>query len=439
MNMKVVVSGVAALALVLGGYAYREPLTNAVTGLIKGKPQSASGAAQPKAAANSESGSGNSGRKGRRGGGAVSVAVGTVETRSMPQMLNSIGSVQAFATVGVKTRVDGQLYQSFFQEGQAVKKGQKLFRIDPRPFEVALRQAQANLARDRAQYDKTTADLARYQELVNMGYASRQKFEEVRASNAASRAVIAADEAAVDQARLQLEYTTIYSPITGRTGNLLVSVGNLVRANDQTPLVTITQTRPIYVSFSVPERYLLPLKALMAEKEVPVEAMLTSEGAKPEKGKLSFVNNVVDVATGTIQLKATFSNDDETLTPGAFVNLMLVIRERPNAIVIPTPALQAGQSGSFVWVVRDNETVEVRPVTVDETTQSYTVISAGLQSGEKVVTDGQLNLTPGARVRARGPGGEDAQSSAGGGASAASTEEDAPKKKRKKKSEGNGT
>ncbi len=434
MKMKIVLPGLAVLGLVLAAYAYREPLTNAASGLFKGK-QATQTAANNGGNANAQS---RGGRKGRRGGGggAVSVSVATVESRPTPQMLTVIGSVQPIATVGVKARVDGQLHQSFFEEGQVVRKGQKLFRIDPRPFEVTLRQAEANLARDRAQFEKTKLDLARYQELVNMGYASRQKYEDVKASNAALGAVLAAGQAAVDQARLQLNYTNIVAPITGRTGGLLVSVGNLVRANDPSPLITITQIKPIYVTFSVPERYLLQLKSLMAEKPVPVEATLTNDGAVKQMGKLTFVNNAVDVATGTIQLKATFANDDETLTPGAFVNLSMVIRERPNAIVVPTAALQIGQKGSFVWVAREDNTVEVRSITVEETTQSYSVISAGLKVGEKVVTDGQLNLVPGGRIRARG-----AEQEGAGGNAAAAPAEGEPKKKRGKKqaAEGNGS
>lgn len=407
MNTKVVVTGLAALALVVGTYAYREPLTSAVTGLFKGKTETAArrSASAPATASSgpASSSTASGGRKGRRGsaGGAVTVSVAKAEVRSVPQLLNAIGSVQPIATVGVKTRVDGQLQQSFFQEGQMVKKGQRLFRIDPRPFEVTLRQTQANLARDKAQFEKTKSELARYEELVSMGYASRQKYEDVRASNAAAMAVIAASEAAVDQARLQLDFTTITAPIDGRTGNLLVSVGNQVRANDQTPLVTITQIKPIYVSFSVPERFLLPLKALMAQQTVPVEAMLTGEVAAKQSGKLTFVNNVVDVATGTIQLKAIFPNEDESLTPGAFVNLSLVIRDRPDAIVVPTGAMQIGQSGTFVWVAREDNTAEVRPVKVDETTQFFTVISSGLKAGETVITDGQINLVPNGRIRIR--------------------------------------
>lgn len=435
MNVKIVVSGLAALGFLLGGFAYRDTITQSVTGLFKGKETAT---AQPAAQQPTVGNGGRAGRKGRRGGGAVAVSVATVEQRSAPQLLNAIGVAQAVATVSLKARVDGQLYQSFFEEGQVVKKGQRLFRIDPRPFEVSLRQAEANLARDRAQFDKTKADLSRYQELVNMGYASQQKFEEVKASNAASGAVLAADAAAVDQAKLQLEYTTIKAPIDGRTGNMLVSVGNLVKANDSNPLVTITQLKPIYVSFSVPERYLPQVKALMAARQVPVDAKVGGEIAHTEQGILSFINNTVDAATGTIQLKATFPNTDEALIPGAFVNLSLTIRDRPAAIIVPTSAMQIGQKGSFVWIARDDDTVEVRPVTLEETNQVFSVISAGLKPGEKVVTDGQLNLVPGSRIRPRDTTGSNESAEVPAATPAASGENGAEKRK-KKRPEGGGS
>jgi multidrug efflux system membrane fusion protein len=438
MNAKVVTAGVAALGLVLGAYAYREPLTSSITGLFKGKPETAAVAPRD-----------NSGtpaaRKGRRGSGgaAVSVTVATVEMRPTAQLLTAIGTAQALATVGVKARVDGQLNQAFFEEGQVVKKGQTLFQIDPRPFQVELRQAEANLARDRALFEKTKAELARYKELVDMGYASQQKYEDVKATNAASRAVLAADAAAVDQAKLQLEYTSIKAPIDGRTGSLLVSVGNLVKANDTNPLVVLTQLKPIYVTFSVPEQYLLQLKALMATRQVQVDATIGGDSVAKHRGTLTFINNAVDAATGTIQLKATFPNDDDALTPGAFVNLSLTIRERPEAILVPTGALQVGQNGSFVWVVGEDNKVAVRPITVEETTQSYSVISAGLKPGETVVTDGQLNLVPGASVRARGAdgggdSGEGARAPETAATSAAAAGNSGKKRKKKKRSEGDG-
>jgi multidrug efflux system membrane fusion protein len=420
MNVKLIVSGAVTLGLVLAGYTYRDPIVKTVTGLFKGKDQAQS--------ASSRSGGARKGRKGRSGGGTVSVSLATVEQRPAPLQLHAIGSVQALATVAIKARVDGQLIEAFFAEGDRVKKGQKLFRIDPRPFNVSLRQAEANLARDRAQFVKTKTDLARYGELVSMGYASQQKYEEVKAANAAAGAVLAADQAAVDQAKLQLEYTTIIAPIDGRTGNLLISVGNLVKANDANPLVTLTQLRPVYVSFSVPEQHLQTLRALITNQKVPVEARLSGENSMTHNGTLNFINNMVDVGTGTIQLKAIFPNPDESLTPGAFVNLSLTLKERPDAIVVPSAAIQVGQKGHFVFVAKENNTVEMRPVTITDTYVTYTVIAAGLKAGEKVVIDGQLNLVPGSRIRER---------SAGGNATAAADGEQ-PKKKKCKKPESAG-
>ncbi len=427
MNTKIVVSGVAALALLLGVYAYHAPITRTVTGLFKGKQQTAT------------NGSGSSSRR-KRGSSTVPVTVALVEQRSAPQELLAIGTVQPVATVSIKARVDGQIDKAFFEEGQPVTKGQKLFRIDPRPFEVALRQAQANLARDRAQAGMAKSDLARYSELLKKGYASQQKYEAVKASDAALAATIRADEAAVEAARLQLDYTTIYAPINGRTGNLLVSVGNLVKANDANPLVTITQMKPIYVAFSVPERHLAEIRGLMAGKPVEVEAHFPSDTHHVHKGTLSFVNNAVDVTTGTIQLKATFPNEQETLTPGAFVNVALTIKERPDAIVIPTPALQAGQKGNFVFVAKDNNTVEMRPVTVEDSNETFTVVASGLKVGEKVVTDGQLQLVPGSHIRPRGTGdnGSNGSVAAPAATGTASASEGAGKR-RKRDAQGGGT
>lgn len=392
MKTKIVVAGAGALALVLGVYAYHQPIVKTVTGLF--------GGTQETAANQSAGNSGSRGRRGR-GGGAVPVTLAVVAQRPAPEKLLAIGTVQPVATVSVKARVDGQLDKAFFEEGQRVSKGQKLFRIDPRPFEVALRQAEANLARDRAQLEKTKADFARYRQLLAKGYTSQQQYESVKAGNAAQEAIVRADQAAVEAARLQLDYTTIYAPIDGRTGNLLVSVGNLIKANDSNPLVTITQMKPIYVAFSVPEKYLSDIRTLMAGKAVTVEARLAGDSSHVHDGTLNFINNVVDVATGTIQLKATFPNTDEALTPGAFVNVELTIKERPDAIVIPTPALQVGQKGNFVFVARSDNTVEMRLVTVDSSDENITVVKSGLKPGEKVVTDGQLQLIPGSKIRPR--------------------------------------
>lgn len=421
MNVKFVASGAIALGLVMTGYAYREQITNSVSGLFTGK--------QPEQARSAGNSGGAGRRRGRRGGVNVPVTLATVENRNMPLQLTAIGTVEAMATVAIKARVDGQLIEAFFEEGQRVKQGQKLFRIDPRPFETTLRQAQANLARDRAQAQKARGDLERYKSLAGKGFASRQKFEEATAASAAMASVVIASQAAVDQAKLQLGFTTITSPIEGRTGSLLVSVGNLVKANDTQPLVSITQIRPINVVFSVPEKHRLTLRRLMATKQVAVEAVLDDDTAQPQQGVLAFVNNTVDAGTGTIQLKARFPNENEVLSPGAFVNVALTLKERPNAITIPTPALQVGQNGTFVFVADENNKVEMRPITVANSTSTFTVVSSGLKAGEKVVTDGQLQLVPGASIRPRSAQAENADPPAAG----TSTASGSGKKKRKKR------
>ncbi len=410
MNVKILASGMIALGLVIAGFTYREPVTNSVAGLFaEKKPEQANSGSDRRR---------GGGRRGRRGDGNVSVTLASVESRDMPLQLTAIGTVQAMATVAIKARVDGQLIEAFFEEGQRVKKGQKLFRIDPRPFQVTLRQAEANLARDRAQHAKTKHDLARYNKLMALGHASRQKYEEVSTASAAMASVVIAGQAAVDQARLQLGFTTITAPIDGRTGSLLVSVGNLVKANDTQPLVNITQIRPINVVFSVPERHMLPLRRLMAKKQVAVEAILDEDAPLRQKGVLTFINNMVDAGTGTIQLKARFPNENEVLSPGAFVNVTLNLRERPNAIVIPTSALQVGQNGPFVFIAKKNNKVEMRPIAVAESASKYTVVTSGLKTGEKVVTDGQLQLVPGASIRPRKPQ-DDNESAAAPGATGA--------------------
>jgi multidrug efflux system membrane fusion protein len=429
MNVKFVTSGVIVLGLVIAGYAYREQISDSVAGLFgEKKPE------QAQSAGNSGGGGQRGGRRGRRGGGGVSVTLATVESRNMPLQLTAIGTVEAVATVAIKARVDGQLIEAFFEEGQRVQKGQKLFRIDPRPFETTLRQAQANLARDRAQAQKAKGDLERYKSLAGKGFASRQKFEEASAANAAMASVVIAGQAAVDQAKLQLGFTTITSPIDGRTGSLLVSVGNLVKANDTQPLVSITQIRPINVVFSVPERHRLTLRRLMASKQVAVEAVPDDDTAQSQQGVLTFVNNTVDAGTGTIQLKARFPNENEVLSPGAFVNIALTLKERPEAITIPTPALQVGQNGAFVFVANKNNKVELRRITVADSSTKFTVVASGLKAGEKVVTDGQLQLVPGASIRPRKAEADNASAAEPG----ASTANGGGKKKRKKRSRDGG-
>lgn len=344
-------------------------------------------------------------RVGRRGNsGPVAVTAGAARRQSTPRLLATIGTIQAFATVNVKSRVDGQLFEAHFTEGQTVRKGDLLFRIDPRPFEVQLRQAQASLARDRAQMEKARGDQTRYASLVGKGFASQQKYEEARAAYAAIRETLRAGEAAIEAAKLQLAYTEIRSPIDGRTGSLLVNTGNLVKANDSGALVVITQVKPVHVVFSVPEAYLPGLKRLMAAGPVAVGVRVPGDKAPEKQGRLVFINNAVDTATGTIQLKAVFPNEDDGLTPGEFVNVAVTLEQRPEAVVVPSQAVQDGQRGAFVFVIRENSTVDLRTVTVDDSANGFTVVTKGLEPGEKIVLDGYLQLRPNARVVIKTPG-----------------------------------
>lgn len=338
---------------------------------------------------------------------AAPVITATVTTKSVPVLIQTIGTVQSRSTVAVKSRVDGQLMEAGFAEGQPVRKGDLLFRIDPRPFEAQLRQAEANLARDQAQLEKARADLARYEELTNKGYASQQKYEEARAILATAGAAIRADLAAIEIAKLQLGYTVIHSPIDGRTGNLLVDAGNLVKGNDSQILVVINETNPIHVSFSVPEKDLPAIKRYSAEGQLTIEATVPHDTAPPLRGKLFFINNAVDTASGTIQLKANFDNDDERLTPGQFVNVSVRLATLENALVVPERAIQTGQKGSFVFVMNEEKkTVQPRLVETGPLADGIAVVTNGLKLGETVVTDGQLRLFPGARVAPRAAGTE---------------------------------
>jgi multidrug efflux system membrane fusion protein len=319
-----------------------------------------------------------------------------------PVTLTAIGAVQSVSTVSIRAQIDGQIRQVHFTEGQRVKKGDLLFTIDPRPFQAALRAAEAALARNRALLLKAQSDLRRYQELSAREFASKQKFEEARANAAALEASIKGDEAQVDIARLRLEYTQIRSPIDGRAGSVLVTAGNLVKANDAT-LVVVNQTRPIYAAFSVPESRLDDIRRYQAAGPLTVR-ILAPEGSAPvPAGRLTFINNAVDQTTGTIQLKATFPNPDDRLTPGQFVNVELLLTTLRQAVVVPTNAIQVGQREGvtfrYVFVVKADRTVQLRRVVPGVNFGDHTVLTSGLNTGERVVTVGQLRLRPGARVR----------------------------------------
>jgi multidrug efflux system membrane fusion protein len=327
----------------------------------------------------------------------VPVVAENADRKNVPLQVKAIGNVEAYNTVTIKSQVNGEISEVYFREGQDVKKGKMLFRIDPRPFESVLRQAESTLARDRAQARNAEEESKRYATLAGKGFVSVQEYDRARTNADALDAVVKADEAAVENARLQLEYTAIMSPIDGRTGAIAIQKGNVVKANDL-PLVTINQITPVYVTFSVPEQDLANIKRFQASGDLHVEARVSDNGSRTVAGKLTFIDNKVNTQTGTILLKATFPNRDHALWPGQFVDVLLTLTTERNRTVVPTPAVQTGQEGQFVYVVKDDKSVEMRPVTVARTVDRWAVIEKGVQPGEMVVTDGQLRLVPGARV-----------------------------------------
>ena len=334
---------------------------------------------------------------------AVPVVVAEASQKTVPVQVRTIGSVEPYATVSVKARVGGELQKVNFREGQDVNKGDLLFVIDPRTWEAALKEAQARLARDKALANKARADARRYAELVQKEFVSREQHEQAQATAEALQATVDADEKAVESARLQVSYCFIHAPLTGRTGNLLADQGNLIKADADKAMVVINQVQPIYVSFSVPEQYLPDIKKYMAAGKIKVEAIITNDEKQPAEGILTFINNTVDIATGTILLKATFDNRDKSLWPGQFVNTVMTLTTEPNMVVVPSQAIQTGQSGQFVFVINPDLTAQTRPVVVGRSMDGEVVVKQGVKAGEIVVTDGQLRLVPGAKVEIKNP------------------------------------
>lgn len=327
----------------------------------------------------------------------VPVAAATVTLRDIPLQLRTIGNVETINAVSIKALVGGEVTGVFFKEGQDVKKGDLLFQIDPRPYEAALKQAEATLARDLAQAKNAEEQAKRYEILVQKDYVSRDQYDQLRANADALAAAVDADKANVENSRLQLAYCTIRSPINGRVGSVLINKGSVVKANDLV-MLTINQMAPIYVSFSVPEQSLSDIKKYTASGKLKVDAVIPGDEQRPARGVLTFINNAVDAATGTIQLKGTFENSDRRLWPGQFVNVVLTLTTQRNAVVMPSAALQAGQQGQYVFVIKPDLTVESRPVVITRTFNDLAVVAQGVAEGEKVVTDGQLQLVPGTKV-----------------------------------------
>jgi multidrug efflux system membrane fusion protein len=290
-----------------------------------------------------------------------------------------------------------------FTEGQEVKAGDPLFEIDPRPFQAALQQAAANKQKDEAQLVSAQADLQRYTELVGHGYQTRQIYDQQKAQVAQLQASIKADQAQIDAARLNLQYADIRSPIAGRTGARLVDIGNLVRATDNTGLVTITQLRPIFVTFTLPQDQLGRVRDSTKAGDVEVQAFSENDRERIASGKLTLIDNSIDAATGTIRLKATFANADEALWPGAFVNVRVVVGVKRNAVTVPARAIQQGPKGPYLFVVKPDKTVEMREVQIVQIDQGVAALEKGLAAGETIVLDGQYRLEPGSKVRFEAP------------------------------------
>jgi multidrug efflux system membrane fusion protein len=331
----------------------------------------------------------------------VSVSVARVERRSMPYEIDATGTVEPARTVAVTSQVAGMLQRVRFAEGEDVAVGQVLFQIDPRPFAAALQQAQANLSRDLAQAENATRDAARYRALAQQKFVTDEDYQQRQATADALNATLQADSAALTEARLNLEYATIRAPLAGRTGSLLVHEGNQVHPTDGAPLVTINQLRPILVRFAVPARQLPELQR-RSDRPLRVLARTTQDSTPQIEGELSFVDNHVDSSTGTVLLKGRFPNQDGRLWPGEFVGVTLVLGVQADALVIPEQAILTAQQGTFVFVVDPDGTAKQRPVTVERTVDSLAVIADGLEPGSLVVTDGQLRLTPEAKVDIRG-------------------------------------
>ena len=346
-------------------------------------------------------------RGGGRGGGAavaVPVTVAQVVQKSMPIEITVIGAAEPYSSVSIRSQITGQMTAVNFTEGDDVKAGQVLFALDRRPLEAALEQAKANLDRDIAQAANAEAQFKRFQELADRGIATKEQVDTARTSMTALNATVNADRAALENAQVQLQYATITATISGRTGALQVHEGNLVRANDQTPLVVINQIAPISVTFAIPEARLPELKRYMARGALRVTATPPKDEAPPAVGRISFVDNQVDQTTGTIKLKGTFPNDDRRLWPGQFLNVTVTLTNETTAIVVPTAAVQTGQQGQYVFVVKDDRTVEMRSVVVSRTSAAETVLANGVKPGETVVTDGHLRLVPGSLISVKGAG-----------------------------------
>lgn len=326
--------------------------------------------------------------------------VGKVIQKTMPVEVTAVGNVEAMSTISIRAQVPGDVQAVHFKEGDFVTKGQLLLTIDPRPYQAALAQAQAALARDKATAVYNRAMAQRYKTLFEQGVVPAQQVDSFVSAADASDAVLNSDEAAIKTAELNLEYCTIVSPLDGRTGTIMVKAGNLVKVAD-VPIVVINQVNPIYVNFTVPQQYWPDIKEHVDRGALHVKVTIPQDPGSPVDGTLTFVDNIVDSTTGTIHLRGTFENAQNRLWPGLYVNVLLTLSEQPNATVVPAQSIVTTQQGSYVYVVRANNTVEQRTVVPTRTINADTVVEKGLQPGETIVTDGQVNLVPNAKIEVK--------------------------------------
>ncbi len=334
-----------------------------------------------------------------KGPAPAAVAVAAALQQSIPVRLQAIGNVEAYASVAVKSRVDGQILEVQFREGQEVRKGEILFRIDPRPFEAAQRQAEAQAARDIASRDQAASQSMRYQELLDKNFVSKEAYAQYRTNAQTADATARASQAVLENAKLNLEYTVIRSPIDGYVGRALLAAGNMVKANDTLSLVVINQVKPVYVSFAIPEQKLADVRELMRKGPLTVDVAAPGSDKPLAEGRIAFLDNAVDQTTGTIKVRAIFDNRDAALWPGQFYTVRVKLYDQDNAILVPSRAVQTGPGGQFVYVVKPDMTVEIRKVVVERSEGETAVLSGGtVAKGDPVVVRGALRLAPGAKV-----------------------------------------
>lgn len=331
------------------------------------------------------------------------VTVATATEKAVPVQIRAIGNVEALKTISVRSQITGRITKVHFKEGQDVRRDDLLLELDRRPLEAALKQAEANLARDAAQMKNAEVEARRYAQLIEKGYVSREQHDQKQTAWQAMQATVQADKAVVENCRVQLNYSYIHSPINGRTGALKIHEGNEIKANDA-EVAVINQIQPVNIVFSIPEKDLPELKKHMIKGQLPIEASIPGQG-DIERGTLSFIDNTINPATGTINLKGVFANRDRRLWPGQFVNVVLTLAINNNAIVVPSQAVETGQNGKYVFVIKPDRKAELRPVKTGAAVRDETVIAQGLAKGESVVTEGQLRLISGTRVVIKDPKG----------------------------------